>query len=156
MIEDSLKIEYSSTHELAELFKAYPKQAADIYNLYAKALRLENDLTTELAILTSEIVSDIVEKRNIPPSARQEIRRSEVPNDKRWQKIQRKLNKAIENTMILNGAVNGMYAKKLSLEYLGKLELKIMFGDPTIYRDNRNPDTKVRDLEKYIDLPGED
>jgi hypothetical protein len=36
---------------------------------------------------------------------------------------------------------------------LGQAEMKIMYIEPTVYRDNRNPDTKSNTLEGHLDLP---
>lgn len=152
----SLKIDYETPHELMEIFRQHPREVAEIDRQCAEANKKVDDLNMKLEIITAEIIDEIVKRDKIPPSARQEVRRGMVQLDIRWQKIRRKLNEAIEQATILNGRSKGMFMRGRLLEMLGKVELRSFFGEPTVYRDNRNPDTKSKEMSDNLEMPDED
>lgn len=147
----TLKIEYGTLYELMEIFKNHPEDVAEIDRLAAEANKKVDDLTMKLEILTAELVDEISKKRKVPASAKQEVRRAEIQMDNRWKLLRSRLNEAIEESLILQGRSKGMFIRGRMLELLGKIELR-NFGDPTVYIDNRNPDTKVNSLEDKVDL----
>lgn len=151
----SLKIEYSTPYELIEIFKTHPEDVAETDRLCANANKKVDDLSMELEIVTAEIIDEIINKRNVPPSAKQEVRRAEVQLDNRWQIKKKRLNKAVEQATILQGKSKGMFIRGRLLEIIGKIELRSLFGSPEVYYDNRNPETKVKDLVNHLDLPDE-
>lgn len=156
----SLKIEYGSTHELFETFKRHPQEVELEYKQYADANKDLDTANMELEIVTAEIVKEICEerfkKKSPSASAKQEIRRAEVQLDPRWKIKKNKVIDATSEALVLKGRINGMYSRSNILELLGKAELKMMYIDPTVFRDNRNPDTKLEAIEDDLDLPEED
>lgn len=155
----SLKIEYSSTHELFEIFKNFPDEKEKTKIQHALAQEELDTANMELAITTAEIIDEICKKRfkgkDAPATARQEIRRAEVQLDIRWKKCTKRVIEANKNANILAGRLQGMWDRGTVLEMLGKAELKMMYIDPTVVRDNRRPDTKANEMDDHLDYPKE-
>ena len=155
MKNKSLRISYSSIFELIQIFCNHPEEVAETDRLAAKAQRRVDDLSMQMEILTSEIVSKIVEDKKIPPSARNEIRRSEAPKDTRWQSIKKELNEAIEQASILQGRSKGLFIRGRLLEMLGKIELRTTFGYPTVRGDDMDFEN-LTNLTDNLELPEEE
>jgi len=155
MQNKSLRINYGSIFELIQIFCNHPEEVAETDRLAAKAQRNVDDLNMNLEILTSEIVSKIVEDKKIPPSARNEIRRSEAPKDLRWQSIKKELNEAIEQASILQGRSKGLFVRGRLLEMIGKIELRTTFGYPTVKEEDADFGN-LTDLTDNLELPEEE
>jgi len=143
-----LSIEYSSPYELETVIRNHPQLEDECNRVYAEALKELRKSELELEILISEIVEEICSKRNVPPSAKSEVRRVEVPLDKRYKKLKLKCIDAETKANILRGAVKAASARGYCLTELGRMTLKSMMGGPIIKDQHLNYDvTKEIDMD---------
>ena len=150
---DSLRISYGSAYELLEIMKKHPREVGKYHKLYVLAQKKVDDLTMDLAIFTAEFVDEKCRERKVPASARQEIRRAEVQLDIRWQKISKKLNATKMVAGILNGRLQGLYARRSMLDKIADFEKKWMYAGVPIYKDNSGVERKTGDAMDDVQLP---
>ena len=153
---EGLKISYGSAYELVELLKKHPEEIGKYHKLYTQAQKKVDDLTMQLEITTAEIIKEICEERNVPPSAKQEVRRAEVQLDKRWQILTKRLNLAKMKTGILYGRLQGLYTRRAMFDKISNFEQKWMYAGIPIYKDKRNMETKQENAIDGAHLPEED
>jgi len=162
-IDSELEIHYESIFALEKELREYSKRGAKYYRAYAKAIREVNDLTLEVKIIVAEIVNELIiksekEGRNIPYSARSELKNTNVPLDKRYQLIFKKLNRTIERKDFLSGLVEAWSARSHRLSELARLSDRLMFNEPRVYTENlkeityKSPDVKLSELEGKLNF----
>jgi len=149
---DNLSINYSSPYELEEVIRKHPELEDEYNRVYAEALKVQRIAELELEILISEIVDEICSKRNVPPSAKSEVRRTEVPLDKRYKKLKMKCIETETQANILKGAVKAVAARGYCLTELGRMTIKSMGGGPFVMKDQQYLNYNVtKDLGTKMD-----
>jgi len=127
----NLSIEYTSPYELEEIIKKHPEIEDEYNRIYAEAIKELRDAELELEILISELVDEICKSRSVPPSAKSEVRRTEVPLDKRYKKLRQKCIVAEMKVNVLKGSVKAVSARGYCLTELGRMTMKSM-GVPIV------------------------
>lgn len=149
----NLRIDYVTGYELEMIMREHPELEDDIQKKHALANQRVNDIKLELEIVIGTVVSEICSdpNRKIPPSAKQEVRRTEVPLDPRYQKVVRRLNKAIADAETLQGTCYSMANRGKILVSLGNTLGRMLTGGPITYKDNRRPEDKVDGIVEKLD-----
>jgi len=124
----SLSISYSSPYELEEVIRKHPEVEDEYNRVYSEALREQKLAELELEILIGEIVEEICGTRNVPASAKSEVRRTEVPLDKRYKKLKIKCIEAETKANILKGSTKSASARGYCLTELARMTLRSMGG----------------------------
>lgn len=126
IIENELRIDYSSIFAIEKELAEHSIQESK----YIRYAALANKQIAELELTKSVTIAEIVEeiknkaiekKKPIPPSAIGELRKSDVPLDKRYKKICQKLANAYEIAEILNGLVKSWNNRGYRLNMIAQL-----------------------------------
>ena len=133
-----IEIDTSSAYQLELALKTHAQKEKKYHKWYAQANHEVNDLSLNLEITIAEIVEDIIKDYNkkgktIPPSAKGEIRKAEVPKDPRYKIDKSRLNKAIANKEYLFGLTKAWASRGYRLAELVHLMVRQFSGDPIVY-----------------------
>lgn len=139
-IDNELSIHMESAYTLEKDLVRHPKRHAKYYRWRAQAVRELDDLNLDMEVLTSEIVQELLKEHKIPPSAQAEFRRIHVPLDIRYQKLQRKINKAKEKVDILTGMIKGAESQGYRLGELVDMARKLLLPDMMLFNRDINID----------------
>jgi len=146
----NLSIDYSSPYELEEVIRKHPELEDEANRLFSEAYREQKLAELELDILISEIVDEICNKKHVPPSAKSEVRRVEVPLDIRYKKQAKKCIEAEMNANILKGTSKAASARGYCLTELGRMASRTMGGGPIVKDMYLNYDV-TKELEMDYD-----
>lgn len=149
--ENVLEINNSSLYELEKELKKFPKQEGEVQRLYASIVGATNVLLTKLEFITSQMVERITERyeakgQKVSFSAKDIIRKNEVPLEPEYQKVKKQLDEANTQKTYLLGVCKAMASKSHRLTELIDLMLKYRHDElyiPT--KDNRLEDLATID-----------
>ena len=104
--EKDVKIDNSSTWHLSECLKSHPKTEGKYHKKLSDAIKILDDLTFELEIITAEIAEEIIDKaeedgRTIPASGKEFVLKVMIKKDERYQELRRGVIKAKYNVSVL-------------------------------------------------------
>jgi len=138
VIED-LKIHNESMFALEKEIKTFPVKSANVYKLKAEAIKKVADLSLRLEIITAQIMVEILKKaeddgKPYPPSSRAEVRRMQVPLDKRYIRAKRDLNVAIFVKDNLEGLAKSFESKGYMLKELSDISDRVHMNEPAVYK----------------------
>jgi hypothetical protein len=138
----NLSINYSSPYELEMMIRDQAELEWKYHKKCSEAMEKVEDLTLQLEITTGEIVNEICKEKHVPPSAKSEVRRTEVPLDARYQLIRKRLIKATGTANILQRATYSLTSRRYSLLKLAELTTKQM-GDSLVVYGKKNTETLI-------------
>ena len=152
-----LIIDNSSIYKLELELIVHPGKEADIHRLYAESIAEVNRLQLSVDIITAEIMEDIIShsEKSIPPSARSEVRRSQVPLNPHYKNAVALLNKALANRQYFFGLTKAMSSKGHRLTELVNLAVRFQYDKLFVGNDYDNKKPKT-DYDKLSSSDGMD
>jgi len=141
-LESVLDVDNSSLYELEQELKKFPRQEGEVQRLYSETVKLTNELITQLEIVTSQMVERIIERyeangQKVSFSAKDIIRKNEVPLESEYQKVKRQLDDANTQKTYLLGLCKAMASKSHRLTELINLMLKYRHDELYIPKTNK-------------------
>jgi len=136
-VDGELRISTESIFSLEQDLRTHSQLERKYHRWLSEAIKEVDDISLKLEICVAEIVEEIVSRENIPPSAVQEIRRSRVAGDKRYQLMRGRLNSAIEKKEYLRGLTKAWESRGYRLMEIVKLSDRLMWNEPRVYNTNQ-------------------
>jgi len=143
-IMEELEIRYESIFALEKELRDFPKKVAKYHRWAAEATKNMDSLALELEVVTAEVIATICKQaeengKPIPPSARGEIRRGQVPLFPKYRSVKMRYIEATKTANILNGLVSAWAARGFRLKELAHLSDRLLFNEPRVYKtEHRN------------------
>ena len=128
-VYDELDIHPESFTSLEKDLMNHAKITYKYHRAAAEAQKNLDRLTFELELLSSQILQEILTTKKVPPSAISEVRRSEVPLDKRFIEKKMEVIEANEILNVLKGAVDAMNARSYRLGDIAELKKRLLRDD---------------------------
>jgi hypothetical protein len=125
-IDEEIKIDNSSVFAVEKESVDHARKEAKYVRYAAMANKEVALLQLQLEIIIATVVDELKQKaieakKPIPPSAVGELRKSDVPLDKRYQKIKKKLAETEEVANILNGLVKSWFGRGYRLNLIARM-----------------------------------
>jgi hypothetical protein len=125
-IDEEIKIDNSSVFAVEKESVDHARKEAKYVRYAAMANKEVALLQLQLEIIIATVVDELKQKaieakKPIPPSAVGELRKSDVPLDKRYQKIKKKLAETEEIANILNGLVKSWFGRGYRLNLIARM-----------------------------------
>jgi Tfp pilus assembly protein PilO len=125
-IDEEIKIDNSSVFAVEKESVDHARKEAKYVRYAAMANKEVALLQLQLEIIIATVVDELKQKaieakKSIPPSAVGELRKSDVPLDKRYQKIKKKLAETEEIANILNGLVKSWFGRGYRLNLIARM-----------------------------------
>lgn len=144
-VKDDLRIHTESAYSLEQDLKNHPNLVADYYRWYAQAIVEADQASLDLEVISAEILEEILEGyekkgKTIPPSAKSEVRKSEVPLDKRYQKAKKNASQAFARKEYLKGLLRSWSDRSHRLTEIVDMMSRQLYYD--------SPKYTTRNLEK--------
>lgn len=139
--DSELKICTDSIYDFENELKTHSQKEAKYHKWYAQAVKDVDNLILNLEITVAEIMEELLKEyegrgKAIPPSARAEVRKTEVPKDRRYQLISRKLNEAVSNKSYLFGLTKAWGSRSHRLTEIGDLLKRSLYKSPVVYESD--------------------
>ena len=152
IVDGELLIHNESLYALEGEVKDHSKRSAKYHRYAALAVKEMESIQLSLDIITAEIVDDICKQaeedgRPIPPTGRAEVRRTQVPLDKAYCKLRRKLIKATSYANLFTGLTYDWAYRNKRLGELVRLSERTLWNEPHITIDG---DGKVTSLDDRL------
>ena len=141
--EDDLSIEFSSVFELEKILKQHSVTEARYQKAFAEAAREVDTLTLQVAILSAEIVNEMIAEyvskagKPFPITGRGELRKM-IPLDKRYQKVMKRLIEATFRLNTFKGLSFTWGHRSTRLEELSRFANRTMFDGLEVRGDRMN------------------
>lgn len=165
-IASCFRIKINNTYELEKELRDFSRREAEFVRKATAANKRMNKFAIQLKIMEAEIVTRLQEEaikngKPIASSAIGELRKSKVANDKNWQDMSRKLNKARYDAELWGGFLSAWQGRGFRLQELAKITEKSMWGEKVTYTvdkpefgDFRKQRPEEEKMEEKLDVKG--
>jgi hypothetical protein len=149
-IIDKLELDFNTTAEYEIELRTNSRYTHELDRVYKEAMKEVNIKKLELEIVAAEVLDTIIKDyekkkgKDFPLSAMQEVRKSQVPLDKRYVEAKQNLNDAVNTMEVLGGLRQAWSDRGYKLKQLGK------FVEDSLTHDKKN----IRPTEKRLNKVG--
>ena len=153
-----MTIEADTLFQLENELRQNPARMAKYAQIMKQAVKDIAELKLNLKVITAQIVEEIVKKmeydegKPVSSYTKNNLIKTDVPLDPRYQKAARDLNEAIVNKTYAEGLVAAGKDRGWRLKELIKLEHDILVtGENSVREDRRRLKTKLREANSKLD-----